>query len=194
MMYLAAPCGTRQYLSDKFLNPSGALRASFQQVHRHARVGARFAGMQGRHHLSARSHPDWGNPGETNLDAAVFFSNHGHETAAVESMRFVMNKFSVAILAAAMLTAGAAAYADDDGVHAGVNVLGVGAGVHADSSGIGTGAHVGPVGAGVGAGDQGVGANTHVGTADAGAGIATHRCVSYDRHDDGTRYCSRYED
>lgn len=105
-----------------------------------------------------------------------------------------MNRLSISILAAAMLTAGAAAYADDDGVHAGVDVLGVGAGVHADSSGIGTGAHVGPIGAGVGAGDKGVGADAHVGSANAGAGIATHRCVSYDYHDDGTRYCSRYQD
>jgi hypothetical protein len=109
-------------------------------------------------------------------------------------MEFAMNKFSVSILAAAMLTAGSAAYAADDGVGAGVNVLGVGAGVHANSNGIGTGAHVGPVGAGVGAGDQGVGADTHVGSAEAGAGVATHRCVSYDRHDDGTRYCSRYDE
>ncbi len=104
-----------------------------------------------------------------------------------------MNRISIAILAAAMLTAGAAAYADDNGVGVGVDVLGVGAGVHANSNGIGTGAHVGPVGAGVGAGDQGVGADTHVGSANVGAGVATHPCVSYDYHDDGTRYCSRYE-
>jgi hypothetical protein len=24
--------------------------------------------------------------------------------------------------------------------------------------------------------------------------VATHPCVSYDYHDDGTRYCSRYEE
>jgi hypothetical protein len=104
-----------------------------------------------------------------------------------------MNKIAISILAAAMLTAGAAAYADDN-VGVGVDVLGVGAGVHAGGDGVGAGAHVGPVGAGAGAGDQGVGANAHVGSADAGAGVATHRCVSYDRHEDGTTYCSRYDE
>ena len=58
-----------------------------------------------------------------------------------------MNRISVSILAAAMITAAAAAYADDG-----------------------------------------------AGSAEAGAGVTTHRCVSYDRHDDGSRYCSRYED
>jgi hypothetical protein len=117
-----------------------------------------------------------------------------HLFSVQQAWRFAMNRISIAILAAAMMTAGAAAYAADDGVGVGVDVLGVGAGVHADSSGIGTGAHVGPVGAGVGAGDQGVGADTHVGSANVGAGVATHPCVSYDYHDDGTRYCSRYEE
>lgn len=105
-----------------------------------------------------------------------------------------MNRISIAILAAAAITAGAAYADDNNGASVGVDVLGVGVGAHANSSGVGTGAHVGPIGAGVGAGDKGVGADTHVGSANVGAGLATHPCVSYDHHDDGTRYCRRYQE
>ena len=66
-------------------------------------------------------------------------------------MELSMTRISIAILAAAAITAGAAAYADGDN----------GASVGADVS---------------------------------GAGLATHPCVSYDYHDDGARYCSRYQE